>query len=323
MADADAELVLQCQKGSPAAFEALVRQHQRMIHSLTFRMTGSLADAEDLAQETFIRAYAQIGAFRGTSKFSTWLYRIAVNACLNWRQSEARRFHLHADCAGEISAPPANEENSPAKNGACEQVQSALLKLPAKQRAAIVLTVYDGLNHADGAHVLACSDTTVSWRVFASRLASAARVGGRFRAGRGAGFGLRPVSSVPDHGARHHEATTAFSRATRAIGRRAACADAEHRRHGLSADRSKLNIELCRHKKSRPPMKKFPPLPRRKFWKISSASPGARVRATSISKCAANPPKLVSVWMASSRPDANCPLKLRNGFSAESNSSRG
>jgi DNA-directed RNA polymerase specialized sigma24 family protein len=56
MADADADLVLQTQKGSPAAFEELVRNHQRMIHSLTFRMTGSPADAEDLAQETFIRA---------------------------------------------------------------------------------------------------------------------------------------------------------------------------------------------------------------------------------------------------------------------------
>ena len=59
-------------------------------------MTGSLADAEDLAQETFLRAYEQIGAFRGTAKFSTWLYRIAVNTCLNWRQSEARRFQLQA-----------------------------------------------------------------------------------------------------------------------------------------------------------------------------------------------------------------------------------
>src|SRR5664279_1544222 len=140
MADADEELVLQSQNGDPAAFEALIRNHQHMIHSLTYRMTGSLADAEDLAQETFIRAYEQIGAFRGASKFSTWLYRIAVNTCLNWRQSEARRFHLHANCAKEISGQHANGENSPAKNGACEQVQSALLKLPAKQRAAIVLT---------------------------------------------------------------------------------------------------------------------------------------------------------------------------------------
>jgi len=169
MADADAELVLQTQKGSPAAFEELVRNHQRMIHSLTFRMTGSPADAEDLAQETFIRAYAQIGAFRGTAKFSTWLYRIAVNTCLNWKQSEARRFQMQTNCAAEFSREPVNGANAPAENGACQQVQAALLKLPAKQRAAIVLTIYDGLNHAEAAHLLGCSETTVSWRVFAAR----------------------------------------------------------------------------------------------------------------------------------------------------------
>lgn len=169
MADADADLVLQCQKGSPAAFEELIRNHQRMIHSLTFRMTGSLADAEDLAQETFIRAYGQIATFRGTAKFSTWLYCIAVNICLNWRQSEARRFQLQANCAGDFSAQHLNSENASVENQSSEQVQSALLKLPAKQRAAIVLTIYDGLNHAEAAQVLGCSETTVSWRVFAAR----------------------------------------------------------------------------------------------------------------------------------------------------------
>jgi RNA polymerase sigma-70 factor (ECF subfamily) len=169
MADADAELVLQTQQGSPAAFEELVRNHQRMIHSLTFRMTGSPADAEDLAQETFIRAYEQIGTFRGTAKFSTWLYRIAVNTCLNWRQSEARRFQLQAQAAGEISAQHANGDNSQSESQSSQQVQAALLKLPAKQRAAIVLTIYDGLNHAEAAQVLGCSETTVSWRVFAAR----------------------------------------------------------------------------------------------------------------------------------------------------------
>jgi len=169
MADADADLVLQTQQGSPAAFEALVRQHQRMIHSLTFRMTGSPADGEDLAQETFIRAYEQIGTFRGTAKFSTWLYRIAVNTCLNWRQSEARRFQLQANCAEEMSAQHANEDNSQAESQSRQQVQAALLQLPAKQRAAIVLTIYDGLNHAEAAQALGCSETTVSWRVFAAR----------------------------------------------------------------------------------------------------------------------------------------------------------
>ena len=169
MDDAEAELVTRSQTGDPAAFEELVRQHQRMIHALTFRMTGSLADAEDLAQETFLRAYEQVGTFRGTAKFSTWLYRIAMNTCLNWRQSEARRFQLHVQCANEIVPSHLHGENPAAKNGASESVQAALLKLPARQRAAIVLTIYDGLNHAEAAQVLGCSETTVSWRVFAAR----------------------------------------------------------------------------------------------------------------------------------------------------------
>lgn len=169
MADADKDLVLQSQNGSVAAFETLIRNHQTMIHALTFRMTGSSADAEDLAQETFIRAYEQINRFNGGAKFSTWLYSIAVHACLNWRRDEARRFQAHTKCAGEIFAQYLTGGNSPAKNGACEQVQSALLKLPAKQRAAIVLTIYDGMNHAEAAQVLGCSETTVSWRVFAAR----------------------------------------------------------------------------------------------------------------------------------------------------------
>ena len=166
MADADAELVTRSQTGDPAAFEELVRQHQRMIHALTFRMTGSLADAEDLAQETFLRAYEQVGSFRGSAKFSTWLYRIAVNICLNWRQSEARRNQLYASAAEEFSVQQdGKNSSSPQAN----EVQAALLKLPAKQRAAIVLTIYDGLNHAEAAQVLNCSETTVSWRIFAAK----------------------------------------------------------------------------------------------------------------------------------------------------------
>ena len=169
MGDTDYDLVLQSQNGHPAAFETLIRNHQRMIHSLTFRMTGSSADAEDLAQETFLRAYEQLGSFRGTAKFSTWLYRIAVNTCLNWRQSEARRFRLHANCAEEMSALHLNGTHLPPEHRANQEVQAALLKLPAKQRAAVVLTIYDGLNHAEAANILGCSETTVSWRVFTAK----------------------------------------------------------------------------------------------------------------------------------------------------------
>jgi len=140
-----------------------------MIHSLTYRMTGSLADAEDLAQETFIRAYQQLDSYQGTAKFSSWLYCIAVNVCLNWRKREARREQVHTNWAGTSTARQ-TEADSPAENDELSQrVQAALMKLPPKQRAAIVLTVYDRHNHAEAARMLGCSETTVSWRVFAAR----------------------------------------------------------------------------------------------------------------------------------------------------------
>jgi RNA polymerase sigma-70 factor (ECF subfamily) len=171
------ELVLRSRHGDPEAFAALIRAHQRMIHALTYRMTGSLADAEDLAQEAFIQAHQQLDHFRGDASFGSWLYRIAVNRCLNWRQREARHARLHEEW-GREQAIAATPDETPAR-----RVQEALLQLKPKQRAAIVLTVYDGLSHAQAAHVLGCSETTVSWRLFAvraklKRLLKDARTGG-------------------------------------------------------------------------------------------------------------------------------------------------
>jgi RNA polymerase sigma-70 factor, ECF subfamily len=167
--DADEELVGLCRKGKAEAFEELVCRHQQMIHSLAFRMTGSLMDAEDLAQETFLRAYAQLGGYRGEAKFSTWLYRIALNTCLNWRQREARRIRFQTRREETAEAAWAAQGMAREESEQCRRVQEALLKLPPKQRAAVVLTVYDGLNHAEAGKVLGCSETTVSWRVFAAR----------------------------------------------------------------------------------------------------------------------------------------------------------
>lgn len=169
MCDPDEALVLQSQRGDPAAFASLISKHQRMIHSLTYRMTGSLADAEDLAQETFINAYRQIGSYRGASKFSTWLYRIAINACLTWRRRETLRGEAAATWVKTNGAPQPAGEGAEAGNEWSGRTQAALLKLPAKQRAAIMLTLQDGLNHAEAAEVLSCSETTISWRVFAAR----------------------------------------------------------------------------------------------------------------------------------------------------------
>ena len=161
--------VTRSQGGDHAAFEALIKMHQTMIHSLTFRMTGSAADASDLAQETFVRAYQQLDSYHGTAKFSSWLYRIAINACLDWRRREKRRAVLHMNWSqSQVDA------HSPAESGVdldslSRDVQAALMKLPEKQRAAMALTVYGGKNHAEAAKILGCSETTISWRIFSAR----------------------------------------------------------------------------------------------------------------------------------------------------------
>ena len=171
MGDTDEEksLVLQSRNGDLTAFEALIRAHQRMIHALTFRMTGSMADAEDLAQEAFIRAYQQLDSYQGAAKFSSWLYRIAVNVCLNWHQRERRREQAYTRWAESNDALQSGPESPADGDARGREVQAVLMKLPAKQRAAVVLTVYDGHNHAAAAKILGCSETTVSWRVFAAR----------------------------------------------------------------------------------------------------------------------------------------------------------
>jgi RNA polymerase sigma-70 factor (ECF subfamily) len=145
------------------AFQLLIQQHQQMIHSLCYRMTGSLEDAEDLSQETFIVAYERLQSFRGEAQFSSWLYRIAVNQCLNWKKSNQRRQHLTELAAEQI--PGANNQ----ENSRVARVREALMKLHPKQRAAVTLTTYDGLTHSEAAEALGCSETTISWRLFAAR----------------------------------------------------------------------------------------------------------------------------------------------------------
>jgi RNA polymerase sigma-70 factor (ECF subfamily) len=126
-------------------------------------MSGSQADAEDLAQETFIHAYQHLDGFRAEARFSSWLYRIAVNQCLNWQKRRQRLDQLHKEWGAQDREPSGDD------SGRSQQVQEALLKLPPKQRAAVILTAYDGLTHAEAAAALGCSETTVSWRLFAAR----------------------------------------------------------------------------------------------------------------------------------------------------------
>ncbi len=159
------EWIRRSRAGDASAFGELVRKYQRMIHDLTYRMSGSTSDAADLAQEIFIQAHKRLDSFRGESKFSSWLYRIGINTCLNWKKREQRRAHLHEEWAKETPEADSPDDT----DELTRRVKAALLKLPAKQRAAVILTTYEDMNHAEAAKTLGCSETTVSWRIFMAK----------------------------------------------------------------------------------------------------------------------------------------------------------
>ena len=165
--DNESKLIEQSLAGNPEAYAALVVQHQAMIRAVTFRMTGSLNDAEELAQDAFLRAYRQLALFNGGSKFSTWLCKIAINLSLDWRRRERRRDGIHSQWAADAISE--NDPGGEFPDELSRRVQEALNRLPAKQRAAIVLTVYENQSHAEAAKTLGCTEATVSWRVFTAR----------------------------------------------------------------------------------------------------------------------------------------------------------
>ncbi len=166
--DEEALWIQKSRLGDPEAFAALVTRYQRRIYALIQRMVQSPTDAEDLAQEVFIQAYQRLGQYRNEARFTTWLYRIAINRCLNWRQRQHRLEAAFEQWSREQDLTSQGGHVAE-ENELNQQVRGAIARLHPKQRAAIVLTLYENLNHAEAAKVLGCSETTISWRVFAAR----------------------------------------------------------------------------------------------------------------------------------------------------------
>ncbi len=166
-ADDESKLIEQSLSGDPEAYAALVNRHQNMARAVAFRMTGSFDDSEELAQEAFLRAYRRLGSFDGSAKFSTWLCKIVINLSLDWRRRESRRDDIHARWAVEAVSEHGQDDGFP--DELSRRVQVALGRLPVKQRAAIVLTIYENQSHAEATRTLGCAEATISWRVFAAR----------------------------------------------------------------------------------------------------------------------------------------------------------
>jgi len=159
----DREAIQACQHGEREAFDRLVERYQRDVYRLCFRYVNNHHDASDMAQEVFLKAYRAIAKFRGDSSFSTWLYRIAVNTCLNFkaaRKVPAEELSEHvADGAAPVLERLERDERS-------QRVREAVARLPEKQRATLILKVYQDLTHEEVAGILGSSVGTVKANLF-------------------------------------------------------------------------------------------------------------------------------------------------------------
>ena len=152
----EAALVEACLAGRRDAFDVIVERHRRPVYQLCYRYVGSHEDAADLAQDTFIRAFKGLRGFKGQSSLATWLYRIAVNVCLNRMALKAPRpeqigTHDRVDHKAERPDVTLLREER------AEAVRAAIRNLPPKQRATLILRVYHELPHEQIAGILGSS----------------------------------------------------------------------------------------------------------------------------------------------------------------------
>jgi RNA polymerase sigma-70 factor (ECF subfamily) len=172
----DEQLVERAQKGDKRAFELLVRKYQHKIVQLVGRLVGE-ADSQDVAQETFIKAYRALNSFRGNSAFYTWLYRIGINTAKNYLVARGRRPSNqdidvqdaeqfgHTIQMSDIDTPEAQLLTEEIK----QKVEEAIARLPADLRQAITLRELEGLSYEEIAEAMDCPIGTVRSRIFRAR----------------------------------------------------------------------------------------------------------------------------------------------------------
>ena len=173
----DEDLVRRVQRGDKSAFDFLVIKYQHKIIQLVNRYVKDPSEAQDVAQEAFIKAYRASGSFRGEATFYTWLYRIAINTAKNYLLSRARR---NANYQVDIQEAEALE-NAPQLQGLetperlllnqeiIDVINAAIDELPEEMRTAIILREFDGMSYEEIAEAMDCPVGTVRSRIFRAR----------------------------------------------------------------------------------------------------------------------------------------------------------
>jgi RNA polymerase sigma-70 factor (ECF subfamily) len=168
----DEELVTRSIGGDAESFNQLVLRWERPIYALAYRQLGREEDARDVCQETFLRAFRALGGFRGQAKFSSWLYRIALNLCRDWVRRQRRtpvvQMPEDVDVLDLAAAREPTEaiEDVVARHDLTRLVERAMAKLPEEQRTAIILKEYHGLTFQEIADLAGCPLSTVKTRLY-------------------------------------------------------------------------------------------------------------------------------------------------------------
>lgn len=163
------ELVQKARKGDDSAYRALVEQNMRRVYALALRYTNRHEDADDIAQETFIRAHRSLGRFRAESSFGTWVYRIAVNCCLSHRRKQKRWDAM--DSVEESTVQPTDRTSpSPLRKAMSSQtrqlINDALEELSPRQKMVFVMKYLQQRSIADIAEKIGCAEGTVKKQLF-------------------------------------------------------------------------------------------------------------------------------------------------------------
>lgn len=174
----DRELVERAKKGDQAAFEQLVLDNQNRVYSLALRMVNDREEAEDLAQEAFVKAWQGLASFQGESSFATWVYRLTANLCIDWLRRQKRREGVEPavslDDADLGRAEPADRDGDPhlvlEKSERGRALARGLAELPDWQRQVLVLRELSGLSYQEIADALDIDLGTVKSRIARGRL---------------------------------------------------------------------------------------------------------------------------------------------------------
>ncbi len=172
---ADAGLVRRSLRGDTAAYDVLVRRYQRQVYSLLYRMVGNVDDAEDLLQETFIRAYCALRTFRQDASFLTWLYKIASNLSIDLIRSRRAKAATSLDDEIEAGREPATHDRDSApeasviRGSVSEIVHDAIMALPDRYRRVVLLRHVAEMSIEEIAELLGMPTGTVKTHLFRAR----------------------------------------------------------------------------------------------------------------------------------------------------------